>query len=81
MRSLSGMPHYIPQFFSAENIQIIQNSIKAGVYHSSNGQHVIGNQDEDTLKIIMRSIFLQLSANLQTNIMEQVNELNKLVLD
>ena len=48
-------------FFSAENIQIIQNAIKAGVYHKSNGQHVIGNQDEDTLKIIMRSTFLQFS--------------------
>ena len=66
-------------FFSAENIQIIQNAIKAGVYHKSNGQHVIGNQDEDTLKIIMRSIFLQFSNNKPHNITQQIVELNKLV--
>ena len=41
-------------FFSAENIQIIQNAIKAGVYHNSKGTYVIGDQDEDTLKIVMR---------------------------
>ena len=68
-------------FFSAENIQIIQNSIKAGVYHLSNGQHVIGNQDEDTLKIIMRSIFLQFSNNNPNNITQQITDLNKLVTE
>ena len=47
----------------------------------SNGQYEIGQQDCDTLKIIMRSIFLQYSANKPTNIYEQVNELNKMVLD
>ena len=30
-------------YFSAENIQIVQNAIKAGVYHTSKGQHVIGD--------------------------------------
>jgi len=68
-------------FFSGENIQIIQNAIKAGVYHKSNGQHVIGNQDEDTLKIIMRSTFLQYSNNNPNNITGQVIDLNKLVTE
>lgn len=68
-------------FFSAENIQIIQNAIKAGVYHKSNGQHVIGNQDEDTLKIIMRSTFLQYSNNNPNNITGQIIDLNKLVTE
>lgn len=68
-------------FFSGENIQIIQNAIKAGVYHKSNGQHVIGNQDEDTLKIIMRSTFLQYSNNNPNNITGQVVDLNKLVTE
>ena len=31
----------------------------AGVYKSSGGRFRIGYQNEDTLKIIMRSIFLQ----------------------
>ena len=68
-------------FFSADNIQIIQNAIKAGVYHLSKGKHIIGDQDEDTLKIIMRSIYLQFSSNLTDNIQGQVSDLNQLVAD
>jgi len=68
-------------FFSLQNIEVLQNGIRNGVYQYSNGQYVIGQQDCDTLKIIMRSIFLQYSANKPTNIREQVSELNKMVLD
>jgi hypothetical protein len=60
---------------------IIQNGIRAGVYKKSNGQYVISDQDGDTLKIIMRSVFLQHTSNQPTNIKGQVNELNKIVLD
>ena len=68
-------------FFSLQNIQIIQNGIRAGVYKRSNGQYVIGPQDCDSLKIIMRSVFLQNAANQPTNISQQVTQLNKMVLD
>jgi len=68
-------------FFSQENIQIIQNGIRAGIYHKSNGQYVIGPQDCDSLKIVMRSVFLQHSANQINNIPQQIIELNKIVLD
>lgn len=68
-------------FFSQENIGIIQNGIRAGVYNRSNGQYTIGPQDCDVLKIIMRSIFLQYSANQLNNIVHQVDELNKMVLN
>jgi len=68
-------------FFSSRNICAIQNGIRAGVSERSNGQFIIGNQDEDTLKIIMRSIFLQHAANQPTNIKEQVKQLNKIVWD
>ena len=68
-------------FFSKENIQIIQNGIRAEVYKKSNGKYVIGNQECETLKIIMRSIFLQYSANQPDNIKGQVEQLNKMVLD
>ena len=68
-------------FFSEQNIQIIQNGIRAGVYKKSNGQYVIGPQDCDSLKIIMRSVFLQYSANQPNNISQQIYELNKMVLD
>jgi len=68
-------------FFSQQNIQIIQNGIRAGVYHRSNGQYVIGPQDCDSLKIVMRSVFLQYSANQPNNITQQISQLNKIVLD
>jgi len=73
--------HLSRAYFSKENVQILQNGIRAGVYNKSNGKYLIGPQDEDVLKIIMRSIFLQHSANLPNKIKEQIRELNKLVID
>lgn len=73
---------YLSQaFFSQENIQIIQNGIRAGVYHRSNGQYTIAPQDCDSLKIVMRSVYLQHAANQPNNITQQVAELNKIVLN
>ena len=68
-------------FFSQQNIQMLQNGIRAGVYNRSNGQYVIGPQDCDSLKIIMRSVFLQQSANQPGNYKQQISQLNKIVLD
>lgn len=68
-------------FFSQQNIQIIQNGIRAGVYKRSNGQYLIGPQDCDSLKIIMRSIYLQHAANQSRNISQQIYELNNMVLE
>jgi hypothetical protein len=68
-------------FFSAENMRIIQNGIRAEVYRKSNNQYVISDQDGDTLKIIMRSFFLQNAANQTNNVSQQVNSLNQMVLD
>lgn len=68
-------------FFSHQNIQLIQNGIRAGVYNRSNGQYLIGPQDCDPLKIIMRSVYLQYSANQPNNITQQIEELNNIVLN
>ena len=68
-------------FFSLQNVQMIQNGIRAGVYNRSNGQYVIGSQDCDSLKIVMRSVFLQYSANQPDNITQQITDLNKIVLE
>jgi len=68
-------------FFSAENIQIIQNGLRAGVYEMSNQQYVIAPQNLDTLKIIMRSIYLQYAEHYEKDITGQVERLNKLVWD
>ena len=68
-------------FFSDKNIQIIQNGIRAGVYERSNKQYIVGAQDCDSLKIIMRSVFLQHAVNQPMNIKGQIEELNKIVLE
>ena len=59
-------------FFSGTNMRIIQNGIRAGIYEKSNGQYTISDQDGDTLKIVMRSTFLQNAANKIDNVAEQV---------
>lgn len=68
-------------FFSAGNIQIVQNGLRAGVYELSNQKFIIAPQNVDTLKIIMRSIYLQYAEHSPNNITEQIERLNKLVLD
>ena len=68
-------------FFSQQNIQILQNGIRSGVYYKSNEQYIIGPQDCDSLKIVMRSVYLQNAANQPNNITEQIAELNKIVLN
>ena len=68
-------------FFSEANMNIIQNGLRAGVYKESKGRFLIGKQDEAPLKMIMRSIFLQHSKNLPTNITQQIVQLNHLVLE
>lgn len=67
-------------YFSAENIQIIQNGIKAYVYNNSSGKYIISKQNEDTLKIIMRSIFLQHAKNRPDKIPDQIEKLNNIVV-
>jgi len=68
-------------FFSKENMKILQNGIRAGVYRKSGETQIIGEQDYDTLKIIMRSIFLENAKNSPNNISSQIKELNQIVLN
>jgi hypothetical protein len=67
-------------FFSKENIMLLQNGIRAGVFNKSKGQYTIGQQDCDSLKIIMRSVYLQYASNQPTHIKNQIVELNNMVL-
>lgn len=66
-------------FFSLENIKLLQNAIKKGVYERSNKQFLIDPQSCDELKIIMRSIFLQNSENLPYNLRNQIQALNNMI--
>ena len=68
-------------FFSAENMQIIQNAIRANVYKMSQQKINVPNQNVDALKIIMRGIYLEYAEHYPTDIKGQVERLNQLVLD
>jgi hypothetical protein len=68
-------------FFSKENVLMINNAIRKGVYQNTNNQYLISNQDFSVITIIMKSIFLSHSKNNSTNITEQIKQLNNLVID
>jgi hypothetical protein len=68
-------------FFSKENIDIVQNAIRYEVWKRTEKKHLIARQSDTELGIIMRSFYLQYGKNLPTNIPEQVQELNNLVVE
>jgi hypothetical protein len=68
-------------YFSKNNIDLIQNKIRKGVYDKSNQRILIDKQSEDQLVLVMRSMYLQYSKNLDTNIAKQIEELNNYVLN
>jgi len=68
-------------FFSVENIQILQNGLRAGVYEMSGDRKLmVPPQNIDHLKIIMRSTYLQHAQHDMNAIREEVAKLNNLVL-
>ncbi len=68
-------------FFSRKNLDLIQDMIRYRVYIKSNQKYTIGRQSNTEVQIVMRSIYLQQSTNLPTNIKEQIRYLNNLVAD
>ena len=69
-------------FFSVENVQRIQQLIRKGVFDRSQPKgYVIDDQSTDELKIIMRAIYYQYGRNMTTDILGQVDDLNKKVVD
>jgi len=68
-------------FFDKVNIEALQHGIRYLVYNATCKKHIIGNQDERQLLLVMRSIYLQYSYNLDFELLEQVKTLNSKVLD
>jgi hypothetical protein len=69
-------------FFSADNVEIIQNRIRKAVFDRSQPRgYVIDKQSVDELKIIMRAIYLQYARNLPKDVASQVDDLNTKVID
>jgi hypothetical protein len=68
-------------YFSRLNVDAIQEGLRYKIYTETNGKHVIGRQSDQSLMIIMRSIYLQFAQHLQTDLVAQVRELNRRVLE
>jgi hypothetical protein len=67
-------------FFSAKNIQYIQDTLKNEIYKKSNGKYKLLRQNDDDIKVIMRSYYLQYVENDVGNETAEMNRLNGLVL-
>ena len=65
-------------FFSNNNINAIQKTIRFNIYNNTN--KIISNQSTSELIIIMRSIFLNFS-DTSDDILQQIQHLNKKVVD
>lgn len=70
---------YSQVFFSKENVQIIQNGLRAAIYEKTG--HIIPPQNMEALQIIMRSIFLQYGNFYEKGITEEIAKLNRYVLN
>ncbi|AGC01946.1 hypothetical protein H012_gp514 [Acanthamoeba polyphaga moumouvirus] len=68
-------------FFSPENINLLQKQIIYNVFQVSNGEYLIEKQNEQDLKVVMRSIFIQHAKHLPNELKKQIKELNDLVVD
>lgn len=69
-------------FFSEENMKRIQNKIKQEIYTRTKGNFKIEEeQDENTLLLAMRNIFLEENRFLPNRIVHQVKELNQKVIN
>ena len=67
-------------FFSEANIRHLQDEIRYGVWIASGNQYIIDPQNEDDLKTVMRSYYLQYSINDPDKLREELAALNKRVI-
>lgn len=68
-------------FFSDDNIDALQIGMYNMVANATNGAEMIGRQSDIELKIIMKGIYLEYGKNLDDDVLKQVRDLNKKVLD
>ena len=67
-------------FYSVENIDIINRKLIFEVYNITNKKFKIAKQNNESLIIVMRYVFISYAKHLPNNIKNQINDLNNLVL-
>jgi len=69
-------------FFSAKNVELLQNRIRKDVFDKSQPKgYVIDKQSVEEMKIIMRAIYLQYARNLPKDVPAQIDDLNTKVVN
>lgn len=68
-------------YFSRENREEVQTRIRYEIWRISRRRYIIDNQNDMELGIMMRSVFLQHSKNLNCNFTQQIKELNDIVVE
>lgn len=63
-------------FFSEANIEVIQKGIQDQVQRMSGNKYTIGPQDEQQVKLIMRSYYLMYSQNNNAMVSDELADLN-----
>jgi hypothetical protein len=83
-QELVGHTHYATPlntvFFSVANIEKLQNDIQEQVSLMSGGKYVIDRQNDDDIKVIMRSYYLSYGRNNPLTISEDLADLNSRVV-
>ena len=64
-------------FFSQSNLEHIQQAVHAQVMMMSGGKYSIDRQNEDDIKIIMRSYYLMYGKNNPKMVAEELEDLNR----
>lgn len=67
-------------FFSPENVELLQKEIQSQVRAMSGGKYNIDRQNDDDLKLIMRSYYLMFSKNNPKNTEGELHDLNSRVV-
>jgi hypothetical protein len=68
-------------FFNDTNINVVHEAIRYYVWKKSCGKYVIDRQNDDEIKIVMRSVYLNHAQHAPTDILTQVKELNLRVIN
>lgn len=68
-------------FFCPNNVNVLQDGIRYRVWKETGERYVIGRQNEQELRIVMRSIYYQYGKNLPNDVVGQVRDLNGRVLE
>ena len=81
LRSNTGRNEVTNVFFSKKNVDALQDCIRYQVWYRSNEKYTIGRQSEVELKVIMRGTYYENARNLPYDILGQVRDLNRIVIE